>query len=165
MPMVPFCRRFEELAFAEMRSLTFRGEPSLPDGTYGFLEFYCNETECDCRRVILHVVRADTGMMAWAAINFGWEKPEFYERWSPRDPEARAMARPFLDPLNPQSPYSRALLAVFSEMIAADPAYVERLRRHYEMFKEALTRTKAGGGRRARTQRRGAARSHDRFVQ
>lgn len=42
-----------------------------------------------------------------------------------------------LDPLNVQTPYSAALLGLFEELLA-DPAYVERLKRHYTMFKAAI---------------------------
>ena len=42
MPMVPFYTRFRELAFREMRTVTVHGHETIPDGNYGFLEFYCN---------------------------------------------------------------------------------------------------------------------------
>jgi hypothetical protein len=42
-----------------------------------------------------------------------------------------------LDPLNPQTKYSPALLRLF-EAVLQDPAYVERLKRHYALFKQAI---------------------------
>ena len=47
------------------------------------------------------------------------------------------MAGPALDPLNPQSQYAGALLRLFEQAIK-DHAYVERLQRHYRMFKLKL---------------------------
>ena len=42
-----------------------------------------------------------------------------------------------LDPLNEQSKLSPALLAVCRHIILQDRAYIDRLRRHYQMFKRA----------------------------
>jgi hypothetical protein len=144
--MTPFYTKFRHLAFREMRTVIVRGRESIPDGPYGFLEFYCNEVGCDCRRVVFHVIRPDTGTRVWASINFGWESPVFYQQWSPGDPEFADMAGATLDPLNAQSEHSDALLTLFQEVVAADPDYVQRLQRHYRLFKRA-SEPKAQGGR------------------
>jgi hypothetical protein len=47
-PMTPFMKRFPQLAASETRSVTVTGRDDLPDGEYGFIEFYCNEPQCDC---------------------------------------------------------------------------------------------------------------------
>jgi hypothetical protein len=44
----------------------------------------------------------------------------------------------FLDPLNPQSEHSAALLVLYERVVLADEAYRQRLLRHYIMFKEAV---------------------------
>ncbi|MCL6501701.1 MAG: hypothetical protein K6T86_03375 [Pirellulales bacterium] len=44
-----------------------------------------------------------------------------------------------LDPLNPQTRYSYAFLDLF-QFIIEDQLYVDRLKRHYQMFKDALRR-------------------------
>jgi hypothetical protein len=56
MPMVPFYTEFPDLAAEETRYAIVRGHSRLPDGEYAFLEFYCNEPGCDCRRVFINVV-------------------------------------------------------------------------------------------------------------
>lgn len=43
MSMAPFHSYFRERAFKEIRTITVRGLPGLPDGEYGFLELYCAE--------------------------------------------------------------------------------------------------------------------------
>jgi hypothetical protein len=58
MPMVPFMERFPEVGARETRSMTVTDRQDLPDGEYGFLEFYCDEPGCDCRRVMLDVIAA-----------------------------------------------------------------------------------------------------------
>jgi len=135
MPMESFATKFRDVACREMRILTITEHDTLPGGEYGFLEFYCNEAGCDCRRVVLRVVRPDTGARVWASINFGWESAAFYRRWSPRDPDSAIMVGATLDPFNPQSQYADALLDLFREMVREDPGYVTRLARHYRMFK------------------------------
>jgi len=29
--------------------------PGIPDGEYGFVELYCDEPDCDCRRVVIDI--------------------------------------------------------------------------------------------------------------
>src|SRR2546425_12817606 len=136
MTMAPFYTKFHDLAFREMRVLGVRRHESLPRGEYGFLEFYCNEAGCDCRRVVLHVLNKDTRDLVWASINFGWESPSYYGKWTSGDADsARDMAGATLDPLNPQTEHSEALLELFKQVVLADPAYVRRLERHYNLFK------------------------------
>jgi hypothetical protein len=54
MPYVLLHNYFPELAGRETRSVTVPpGSPlGLPPGEYGFLETYCDEPGCDCRRVM-----------------------------------------------------------------------------------------------------------------
>ncbi len=137
MPMIPFFTRFRDLAVKEMRSATVRGDLALPDGEYGFLELYCDEPACDCRRVIINVVTPTTGSKVWATINYGWESLEFYEKWMRNKEAARDCFGATLDPLNPQTEYANALLQLFN-WVLQDEAYIERLKRHYQLFKSDL---------------------------
>jgi len=147
--MVPFYTRFRDLAFREMRSATVRGWQGLPDGEYGFLESYCDEQGCDCRRVIINVIPAHAPAQILATINYGWEEQAFYDRWM-RAPElARECKGPVLDALNTQSQYAPALLRLF-ETVLQDEAYVRRLASHYALFKGKDRGRKATGGRKAR---------------
>jgi hypothetical protein len=83
----------------------------LPDGEYGFLEFYCNEPGCDCRRVMIDVLRPETGWSKiWATISYGWESLDFYRKWGGIASDPIETKGPYLDPLNPQTKYSPALL-------------------------------------------------------
>jgi hypothetical protein len=141
MTMVTFFSRYHDLGHRETRVLVVRGHESLPDGNYGFIEFYCDEVDCDCRCVLLEVLREeDSEEKTWATITYGWERPSFYARWAHFDSEraAREMSRASLDPLNPQTRYAFALLGLFQSHLVPDKQYVARLRRHYRMFKRAL---------------------------
>jgi hypothetical protein len=137
--MTPFFTRFQDIAFQEMRTVFVQGRSDIPDGDYGFLELYCDEPECDCRRVMIDVVSRTTGSKIWATINYGWENPEYYATWMGDREDAKGLSGAMLDPLNPQTQYSLAFLRLF-EHIAQDQAYVDRLKRHYQMFKAELKR-------------------------
>ena len=137
--MAPFFSRFPELAARETRTVKLL-EPfaGLPAGEYGFLELYCNEPTCDCRRVLFQVCRADRPNKVLATINYGWESEDFYAQWLHGDrASARELASADLDPLNSQSKLSPALLELFRQILLQDRAYIDRLRRHYRMFKRA----------------------------
>jgi hypothetical protein len=140
MPMTPFMQRFREVGARETRSVTVGQQPDLPDGEYGFLEFYCDEPGCDCRRVVIQVLRPETGWSkVWATIGYGWESLDFYQRWGGAHSDPVEMKGPYLDPLNPQTRYSDALLDLF-RFVVLSPAYVERLQQHYQMFRESVDR-------------------------
>jgi hypothetical protein len=137
MPMSPFIERFPELGARETRSVTVTQRQDLPDGEYGFLEFYCDEPGCDCRRVMIDVLRPGTGWdKIWATISYGWESLDFYRKWGGGgDPSE--MKGPYLDSLNPQTNYSPALLNLFRFLLQSTE-YVERLKRHYQMFRDSV---------------------------
>jgi hypothetical protein len=84
-----------------------------------------------------------------ATINYGWERVEFYARWLGTWKDAAECKGPRLAPLNPQTAYAEALLALF-ESALEDEQYRARLERHYALFKSTLPRA-----RQARTSARG----------
>lgn len=140
MAVTAFFTRYKDLAFKEMRACTVPQGKEVPAGEYGFLEFYCDDVSCDCRRVMIKVVGRGSGDTSWATISYGWEKPAFYKEWAGSAlMDVNELCRPMLDPLNPQSPYAEFFLALFTEIIK-DAAYVDRLKRHYEMFRKPLKR-------------------------
>lgn len=129
-----FASRFRQVAAAETRTIRVLERGGPPLGEYGFLEFFCADPGCDCRRVTLQVTTLDGGV--WATISFGWEKAQFYRRWMHDAADAGEMAGASLDPLNRQSGFAEGFLALFQEMVKTDRKYVERLKRHYKMFKD-----------------------------
>lgn len=101
MPMTPFVERSPEVGASETKSAMVMPGQDLPAGNYGFLELYCNEPGCDCRRAIIQVLRPETGWSeVWATISYGWESQEFYRSKVGDDSDERG---PYLDPLNSQA--------------------------------------------------------------
>lgn len=62
----------------EVRTVVISDDPLLPDGEYRFLDLYCTDKKCDCRKVMFHV-HHDGKLVAVA--NYGWETEAFYRKW------------------------------------------------------------------------------------
>ena len=141
MPYVLFYQYFPELAKSETRSITILDQSSsgLPAGEYGFLEMYCDEPECDCRRVFLYVV-SPPEEEPLAVIAYGWENPEFYIKWMGyNSPELiYELKGPSLNAASPQSDLAPAILELVEEVLLQDKSYIERLKAHYRMFRDKI---------------------------
>ncbi|MEW5940686.1 MAG: hypothetical protein AB1750_13540 [Chloroflexota bacterium] len=143
MPYVPFHEQFRELAMRETRSFTIAGnDHRLADDEYALLEAYCNDKNCDCRRVFFNVASRKQQRIV-AVVTFGWESEAFYRKWyGGKDEELTRMVVSEmmglgLNSASPQSEIAPALLAPIREILL-DPAYITRLKRHYQIFKEKV---------------------------
>src|SRR3954471_9420585 len=142
MPFVLFHEFFPEVAKQETRSITVQPGSNLgvPPGEYGFMEMFCDEAGCDCRRVMFYVLsppRTDVE----AVVAWGWENRDFYARWFGIDDPAMVteLQGPSLNLGSPQARHAGALLRIVKEILLADPAYVERVKRHYTLFREQIS--------------------------
>jgi len=134
---------------AETRSITiFERYNELPAGDYGLFEMYCDEVNCDCRRVIINVI-SNLSNKSVAVIAYGWESHNFYARRLNIDTRSNKLTEydldmlaelkgPCLNSMSPQSNYATDVLKLVSEHALSDIAYVDRLKRHYKLFKEKL---------------------------
>ncbi len=144
--MIPFHFVLPELAQREVRCIHLLPVPGvvphsgLSTGEYAFVEFYCDDLECDCRRVLLQVLARHLRDKVLASINYGWEKESFYRKRLPWDPDApRQIVRGSLDPMNEQSEHAPELLELFQQRVLDEP-YRLRLRRHHRLFRDELRR-------------------------
>jgi hypothetical protein len=155
---------FREVAERETRSITVLPDSGfgLPPGEYGFLEMYCDERGCDCRRVFLYVIRPDHHGPE-AVIGWGWEDVEFYKRWFKYGDLADAieLKGPALNRGSPATSLAPALVELVRNVLLKDPEYVERIKRHYRMFREAVDQPKwlrklgqSGGARKRKGKKR-----------
>jgi hypothetical protein len=85
------------------------------------------------------VLRPETGAdKFWATISYGWETAEFYQKWAGASAWDRDLWQgPYLDPLAAQTRFSDVLLEVFKALLQP-PDYVERLKYHYQLFRDAV---------------------------
>ena len=145
MHFAAFQKYFPELADAETRFFQIVKASDLPADTYYLEEMYCEDPNCDCRRVLFFVFPESEPKML-AAIGFGWEGEKFYARqtagYAMQKPETRK--GPFLDEKYPQSEYASAILDVVASDILSDKAYVKRLKKHYQMTRKAAADQRAG---------------------
>lgn len=139
MPFTMFRDRFRDLAERETRTISPVSESAsgVPAGPYGFVEMFCDEPGCDCRRVLLRVVNTANGRYE-ALINFGWESARFYADWMREDDPVmvKALQGPALHLGAAQGEYADAVLEIAKRFVFSDAAYVARIKRHYAMFRE-----------------------------
>jgi len=137
-----FLDLFPEIAENETRRITLRRDPLIPDGEYAFVDSYCVDKTCDCRRVYFEVLQIDPNYepIHAATISYGWEDLDFYLSWSPYLPPSLAaeMHGACLEEPQVQSKYSKRFLDLFKSRFLTDPAYIDRIKRHYAMFKAKL---------------------------
>ena len=129
-----------EIGLRETRSVTLPANSGhdLPADDYGFLEMYCSEAGCDCRRVYLQVIAASKPAVVLAVISWGWEPLAFYRRWGHypgAEKDAKDMKGPSLALLTKQSARAPALLELAKAVLLSSPEYVERIKRHYTLFR------------------------------
>src|SRR5688572_14684313 len=79
--LTPFADRCPAVAQRETALLHCENHPEIPDGTYALLEMYCTVPECDCRQVMVLVLPAGGTGEVLAAMTYGWEPADFYNRW------------------------------------------------------------------------------------
>lgn len=140
MPFVPFAQFDSDLAVRETRSVTlFEPDDDLPAGEYGMIEMYCDEPGCDCRRVLFMVITPGC-RKPLAYVNYGWESLEFYAKWTSFGGRklAKQLRGPNLNLGSPQSEFAPAILSLVEEVLLQDPAYIERLKRHYALVRAAV---------------------------
>jgi len=145
MPYAMFHNYFPEIAKVETRNITIfeESDMNLPVGNYSFLEMFCDEPGCDCRRVFFYLM-SDRGKNVEAVIAYGWESPKFYADWmKDDDPHIIAEVKgPSLNLGSPQSNLAPALLDLVRNVLLQDRAYLDRIKHHYSIFRAKID----GGG-------------------
>jgi len=141
MPYRLFHDLFPAVAERETRTLTIlpRANAGLPAGDYGFLEMFCDEPGCDCRRVFFSVL-SSVRQRVEAVVAWGWETTDFYAAWmKDDDPEVVASLKgPVLNLGSPATALAPALLELTRTVLLQDVHYVERIKRHYQTFRQQI---------------------------
>lgn len=126
MSMMAFHTLFPKLAEEEAATFTPDSGQPLPEHTLLFVENYCVEENCDCRRALLKVIDTETREQV-ATLSYAFEPPTGIH-----EDEGQL----FLDPINPQSEYSADILDLFERILShTEGEYHDRLVRHYTMWK------------------------------
>jgi hypothetical protein len=145
MSYAPFHEYCPEIAERETRSITIleNAQFKLPPADYGFVEMFCNEPGCDCRRVMLNVF-SSIDEKPKAVIAYGWEKKRFYVKWFRNtDPTViKDLMGPVLNKMSPQSDLAPELLILFKKVLLKDKSYMDRVKRHYSMMREKVDKSR-----------------------
>lgn len=156
MPFVSFHDYFPEIAERETRAVTvFENSPwDLPPGHYSLIEMYCDEPNCDCRRVFFYVV-SSLKKDVESIIAYGWESSKFYAKWmGDDDPDViKDLKGPVLNLGSPQSDLAPSILRMVKEVVLQDQAYIERIKTHYWMFRHHID-TKSKRNKESKKKRR-----------
>lgn len=92
-------------------------------GEYSFVEAYCVEPDCDCRRAAILVVNDKRKKVA--TIEFGFD---------PDDP----LAGPYLDDYVKQSAAAEDLLRIFVDLINGNSDWLKGMYRHYKKVRKEV---------------------------
>jgi hypothetical protein len=114
-------------AIAEKEALTVQvTNEALPDGIYSFFEYFCDNLDCRCTTVALHVVFFDSNdhsiQKEITSIDYAWEKP-------------LSRQNPVLHEKSIQSDMAQAALELFSRIVKDDRFYAKKINEHFEMVR------------------------------
>ena len=121
-----------------IRTVGLRDSPQLPDGDYTFIDMYCTDPTCDCRKTMIQVMRDGIHV---ATINFGWESPEFYKQWMSGylDESMPPLHGATIDLTSPDKVSSQGILAFFNALL--DQKWISIIKNHYNAVKTELAST------------------------
>ena len=138
MPYTPFHLKFPEIAKKETRALNFINGSGKLKGAYILDEAYCDEKDCDCRRVFFNIF-SDRARKVVATIAWGWESEGYYAKWLGDDDPLliKELKGPILNMTSYQSNIAPILLDHVSDLLE-DEKYVKRIKDHYRLFREAV---------------------------
>lgn len=149
--MIPFSERFPKLAERETRTVTLLSENNdwnLPAGKYIFLESYCSDPKCDCRRAFINVGYVEKSFSEGkeeiriiATIGYGWDSLDYYSKWFGKgsftsdEDIVQDFKGPVLEIGGVYSEYSEKVLKLFKDVMINDALFIQRLKKHYKLFK------------------------------
>src|ERR1017187_4890085 len=141
MQHLAFGEFFPEIAAKETRTVICvkKNAEGLPPEKYVLFENYWTDVDCDCRRVLLSVMSESDGKHH-LTINYGWEPRSYYVKWMGDDEKLFIddLRGPCRNIFGPDSELADGILEMVKKTALKDKQYVERLGRHYRMFKEKV---------------------------
>lgn len=120
----------------QVRTVRIIDSHQLPDGEYRFIDMYCTDPSCDCRKTIIQVFHNGTFV---CTINYGWESPSFYEKWMGRkwgDETMPQMHGASIDITSPNRVSPKGILGLFNALL--DERWVGIFKKHYDAVKAKL---------------------------
>ena len=122
----------------QVRSVRIKQSPQLPDGEYGFIDMYCTDPSCDCRKTMIQVMHNGKHV---ATINYGWESTAFYEKWMGKSDNGDSfppMPGATIDFNSPNLVSEAGILGLFNALL--NDIWIAKIKRHYQEVKAAVSR-------------------------
>jgi hypothetical protein len=140
--LAPFQMYFPTLAEKETRCITLtRPCNGIDPDKFAFVELFCDDASCDCRRAMIQVFDSRNNFRA--CLSYGWENHQFYADWMGSGAHVDNLAGVNLYEMQPQGKHCNELLELFKQCIESDPSYAQRIQRHYYQIKEFRKKSKA----------------------
>jgi hypothetical protein len=111
-----------------VRSVRISESPGLPAGEYTFIDAYCTDRTCDCRKVMFYVMHERTQV---ATIDFGWETEEYYREWMGEDSPVAMAGVTVVWSTVPRD----VILSFFNHLL--DGRWIAIVKDHYDRVKKA----------------------------
>ena len=121
-------------AEAQIRVVSITADPNLPDGEYAFIDNYCTDNTCDCRKTIIQILH--NGKLV-SIVSFGWENPKFYLRWlnSPSERElANEMSGVSIDFTSPDLVSPKGMLLLVNHLM--DETWISKIKENYRLIRK-----------------------------
>jgi len=122
----------------QVRTVTINQSPQLPDGDYSFIDTYCADPNCDCRKTMIQVMHNEKIV---SIINYGWESAAFYENWWGDDSIDIPMPKMHgasIDITSPDLVDRNGILSLFNALL--NDIWVAKFKHHYREFKVAISK-------------------------
>ncbi|MBI5605998.1 MAG: hypothetical protein HY879_21900 [Deltaproteobacteria bacterium] len=119
-----------------VRTVMIVDSPQLPDGEYRFIDMYCTDPSCDCRKTMIQVFHNGAFV---STINYGWEPPSFYEKWMGGKWDDEIMLQMHgasIDITSPNRVSPKGILGLFSALL--DEKWIGIIKKHYRAVKAKL---------------------------
>ena len=117
----------------QIRSIVLAADPYLPSGEYAFIDTYCTDNTCDCRKTIIQIFH---NKKLVSIVSFGWENPKFYLRWlkSTRNHElAKEMSGVSIDFSSPDVVSSQGILVLINHLM--DENWISKIKENYRLIR------------------------------
>jgi hypothetical protein len=120
----------------QVRTVGLKQSPHLPDGDYTFVDTYCTDASCDCRRTLIQVLYNGVHV---STIGFGWESPSFYRNWMGVTTDEEYMPQlhgATIDMASPNKVSAQSMIGFFDALL--DDKWINTFKRNYAAVKKKI---------------------------
>lgn len=118
----------------QVRTVVIGDDPYLPSGAYTFIDIYCTDNTCDCRKTIIQIFHEKKHV---STVSYGWESPKFYLRWlkNTKDRElAEEMSGLSIDFSSPDRVSPKGMLILINHLM--DEKWISILKENYRLIRK-----------------------------